>query len=146
MKEMKKWQRNEVAAIRGLNKLSKTEIKLSTFEYEHFDALGTMNNGELVLVEIKSRWQWYPDLFIEVDKINRIKQHLLKSAKGGRGYLICSNNSKGGDGKHYLYDIETISRYKTETRLMNDKTEFGKSTKVMKEVYVFPNNIYIKKF
>ena len=145
-RKLKEYKANEADVVKKLNRIAKTNFELTTYEYEHFDASGTRDNGELVLIEVKNRYQWFSDLYIEVYKIEQMVKHLRHTAKGGQGYLVCTNNSPKGDGKHYLFNIETIMNCPTGMRWMKQTTAFDNNESVLKEVYIFPTNKLITTF
>ena len=135
---MTKWKKNEVEVLELLNKFDGSDFKLSTDSKSVYDISGT-SNGVKTLVEVKSRRQMWPKLWIETAKL----KSLFAFGKDNTDeefdvYLVVSV-----DGKHYCYDAKLLwTEGERKTERMNKRTAFGAQNKVEKEVIEFDHSWY----
>lgn len=112
------------------------KFKLAKDQYSVFDIHGRDDINRPVMVEIKQRKEWYPEMYIENNKLLSMFKEGNKNPDKNTVYLlICS---VGDDHRVYdCKDIWTLGRH-TE-REMNANTVNG-SKKVSKKVVAFKHD------
>ena len=134
------WRKNEDEVIRLLNLKEGYEIKKATGKYSAFDAYGWIE-GKPTLIEIKLRERAWLKMWIERQKLLSLFNLTKETPKDVDVLLVVSTPED-----HFVYDCKSIWTEGThKSERMNDRTCFGQSNKVNKEVIEFNRSSYINK-
>ena len=125
-------KRKEQEVVNRLNHLG-FEVELNQDELGVYDISGYDGDGNKVLIEVKSRRQWWSTMFIETAKLRALKA--IKDQQDDEVYVMLVLIV----GDEFLaYDCKDIWNFgKTIEKAMNRTTSFENNNKVVKEVKEF---------